>query len=247
MLERGKATTDIATACRVDPKTVERWLSPGRLPHRRHRWVIVDLLKVDESYLWPEAVKEDRRPVLAESELVRVYPDRSSVPREMWLRRVSEAQRTIDVLVFSGTFFAQTNPRIAPMIAERAAAGVRIRLCFGNPLGRAVETRDREEGLHGTLSAKIKASLTYYRRLVGVDNCEIRLHDTTLYASIFRFDDHLIANPHIWGQPASANPVMHLRRVEASGWFDRYADSFDAVWDTASPWTPTEMAAYQHG
>jgi hypothetical protein len=247
MLERGKTPVDIATACRVDPKTVDRWISPGRVPHRKHRWAIVELLKTDEAHLWPDETRTQRQPEEPESELVRVYPDRASVPRELWLRHLGGAERTVDVLVFSGTFFAQTNPRVARMIADRAAAGTRIRLCFGDPAGAAVGTRDREERLHGNLAAKIRASLTYYRDLVGVDNCEVRLHDTTLYASIFRFDDQMIANPHIWGQPASANPVLHLRRAEASGWFDRYAESFDAVWNTAHPWIPTEMAAYQHG
>ncbi len=70
------------------------------------------------------------------------------------------------------------------------------------------------------------------------DNCQIRLHSTTLYASIFRYDDIMLANPHMWGAPASANPVLHLRRIEGSSWFDGYRRSFDAVWETARPWDP---------
>lgn len=167
-----------------------------------------------------------------------LHPDRASVPRESWIRLISQAKQQIDVLVFSGTFFAQTNPRVAKMLAERAAAGTMIRLCFGNPAGKAIEIRDGEEGLHGTLSAKVRASLTYYRELVGTVGCEVRLHDTTLYASIFRFDHTMIVNPHIWGQPASANPVMTLQCKGNGGWFDRYDESFENIWKTASPWMP---------
>jgi hypothetical protein len=105
---------------------------------------------------------------------------------------------------------------------------------------RAVDIRDREEGLRGTLAAKIRASLTYYRQLVDIEGCEIRLQGTTLYASLFRYDDDMVINPHLWGQPASANPVLHLRRLDGAGWFDRYADSFAAVWQTAAPWNPSE-------
>ena len=43
------------------------------------------------------------------------------------------------------------------------------------------------------------------------------------------------ANPHIWGAPGSANPVLHLRRIEGSTWFDAYRRSFDDVWETAIP------------
>jgi hypothetical protein len=64
------------------------------------------------------------------------------------------------VLVFSGTFFAQSNPQVVKMLAERAAQGARVRLCFGDPGGEAVAIRGREEGIGDALSAKIRASLT---------------------------------------------------------------------------------------
>jgi len=52
----------------------------------------------------------------------------------------------------------------------------------------------------------------------------------------------MMVNPHVWGQPASANPILHLRRLDGAGWFDRYAESFDAVWETAAAWMPSERA-----
>jgi hypothetical protein len=51
----------------------------------------------------------------------------------------------------------------------------------------------------------------------------------------------LLVNPHVWGQPASANPLFELRRLEEDGWFDHYTGSFDAVWETAKPWSPESM------
>jgi hypothetical protein len=124
------------------------------------------------------------------------------------------------------------------MLAERAVSGVQVRLCFGDPGGNAVAIRGHEEGIGDTLAAKIRASLTYYRTLVPERGCEVRLHDTTLYNSLFRYDDQLLVNPHIFGQPASANPVLHLRRAAVTGWFESYADSFNAVWARARPWVP---------
>jgi hypothetical protein len=50
--------------------------------------------------------------------------------------------------------------------------------------------------------------LTYYRPLVDVDGVEVRLHATTLYASLFRYDDEILVNPHAFGEPASANPIV---------------------------------------
>ncbi|WP_343448826.1 hypothetical protein [Micromonospora oryzae] len=70
--------------------------------------------------------------------------------------------------------------------------------------------RDREEQLGGTLGAKIRAALTYYRELAGVDGREIRLHPTTLYNSIFRYDDEVLVNPHAYGEAGQCQPDVPL-------------------------------------
>ncbi|MEV1019768.1 XRE family transcriptional regulator [Streptomyces sp. NPDC050264] len=247
LAQRGVSPESLAEACEVDPKTVTRWLG-GRLPHPRHRFRVAHHLRVEELFLWPAPVLSAGRPSAGSGvELVGTYQNRASVPREMWLSLLQGAREQISVLVFSGTFFAQSNPHVAKMLAERAAAGVRVRLCFGDPNGHAAAIRGREEGIGDTLAAKIRASLTYYRPLVTEAGCEVRLHDTTLYTSLFRYDDDLLINPHVWGQPASANPLLHLKRVDSAGWFDNYAQSFEAVWAGARPWTPDQEVSSSHG
>ncbi|GHF31216.1 XRE family transcriptional regulator [Kitasatospora xanthocidica] len=237
----------LAEACEVDPKTVGRWLG-GRVPHQRHRVRAARFLRVEESFLWPDPqLRTGRRTGGPGAEIVGTYQNRASVPRDTWLVLLREARQQIDVLVFSGTFFAQSNPHVAEMLAERADGGVQVRLCFGDPSGHAAAVRGREEGIGDALAAKIRASLTYYRPLLPEENCEVRLHDTTLYNSLFRYDDNLLVNPHIFGRPASANPLFHLKRVDATGWFDNYAQSFEAVWAHARPWTPDREGTAAHG
>ncbi|BFV56351.1 DUF5919 domain-containing protein [Kitasatospora sp. CMC57] len=247
LTQRGVAPEALAAACEVDPKTVGRWLR-GRLPHPRHRFSAAQHLRVEETFLWPTQQPRAGRPAGGLGvEVVGTYQNRASVPREMWLTLLQEAEEHIDVLVFSGTFFAQSNPHVTKMLAERAADGVQIRLCFGDPNGQAAAIRGREEGIGDTLAAKIRASLTYYRPLLPEEGCEVRLHDTTLYNSLFRYDGTLLVNPHVWGQPASANPLIHLKRVDDTGWFDNYAQSFEAVWATARPWTTELEGTTAHG
>ncbi|MFI5840863.1 XRE family transcriptional regulator [Catenuloplanes sp. NPDC051500] len=243
MVRRGVRIEDLADDCGVDPKTVERWISLGRVPHRRHRWTAAKRLGAEEAYLWPEVVAAlvGKRADASRAELIEIYPDRASVPRELWLRLLSEAQERIDVLVFSGTFFAQIQPRAAHMLAARLAAGVKVRLCFGDPGSDAVAVRDREERLGGTLAAKIRASLTYYREIASTDGCEIRLHPTTLYNSIFRYDDEVLVNPHVYGEAASVNPTYHFRQVDGGVMFDHYTSGFDRVWETSMPWLGAEV------
>jgi hypothetical protein len=43
-------------------------------------------------------------------------------------------------------------------------------------------------------------------------------------------------NPHAWGEPASANPALHLRRLDGGQVAAHYTDSFERVWQTAKPW-----------
>src|SRR5260221_7890928 len=104
MVRAGVTTAELAECVDVDAKTVERWISSGRLPHRQHRWKAARRLGADESYLWPEVLSRSsaRRQEASQSELVELYPDRASVPRELWLRLASEVQEQLDVLVFSG-------------------------------------------------------------------------------------------------------------------------------------------------
>jgi hypothetical protein len=240
MLRTGTAAEDLALCCGVDVKTVERWLALGRVPHRAHRWDAARRLGADESWLWPQSAPV-RRDGAAQSELVRMYPDRASVPRETWLSMMDGAREEIAVLVMSGTFYAQTQPRVARELSAAAARGVRVRLCFGDPDGVAVATRGREEGIGDTLAAKIRSSLTYYREVAASGECDVRLHACTLYASLFRYDTDIIVNPHAFGEPASANPALHLRKLDGGQVAAHYMSSFERVWDTAKPWTGEDV------
>jgi hypothetical protein len=240
MLSTGTTTDDLALCCGVDVKTVERWLSLGRVPHRANRWDAARRLGADEAWLWPQTAAP-RRDSAASSELVRLYPDRASVPRELWARLMAGAREDIAVLVMSGTFYQQTQPKAARQLTDAAARGVRVKLCFGDPDGDAVAVRDREEGIGGTLPAKVRSALTYYRDAAASGDIEMRLHACTLYASLFRYDDEIIVNPHAFGEPASANPALHLRRLDGGQVAAHYMSSFERVWDAAKPWHGEEV------
>src|SRR3954451_5274468 len=130
MLQRGVTVDALAEACSVDPKTVERWLSKSRLPHRRYRWIAAELLGADEVYLWPDVAQQKihQRNAGSSSELIRLYPNRASVSRETWQQLIAESEQAIDVLVYSGTFLSQM-PNISKALARRAKAGVEVRIC----------------------------------------------------------------------------------------------------------------------
>jgi hypothetical protein len=84
-------------------------------------------------------------------------------------------------------------------------------------------------------------ALAYYRPLVGVEGVEFHLHRTALYNSIFRFDDQMLLNQHIFGAYGYVAPILHLRRVDGADLFETYAKSFRRIWSESYPYElPTD-------
>ncbi len=55
MAEAGETADSIAAQVGVDPKTVARWVTQGRIPQTRHRAQVAEILKRDVFDLWPDA------------------------------------------------------------------------------------------------------------------------------------------------------------------------------------------------
>jgi transcriptional regulator with XRE-family HTH domain len=229
---------DVAAKVGVDPKTVERWITTDRIPHRTHRWATASLLKTDETYLWPETVSQKQARSASDAELLALYPDRGAVPTQLWHRLIDLATEGIDILVFAGLFLPDGNPRLAKVLASKAETGTRIRLALGDPDCDAVRLRGAEERIGDGLAARIRLSLAYLEEACAAPGVELRLHTTTLYNSVYRFDDDLLVNTHAYGAPAAQSPVMHLRRLPGGRLFDHYRSSFERVWELAQDWRP---------
>ncbi|MFC9999709.1 DUF5919 domain-containing protein [Nocardia sp. NPDC127526] len=118
---------------------------------------------------------------------------------------------------------------------ERAEAGCSIRIAVGDADSANVRQRGREEKFGHGIESRCRLALMHYQPLCATSGIELRTHDTTLYNSIYRADDQMLVNAHMWGVNAYGAPVWHLRRTRDGGLFDTYAESFDAVWRTAQP------------
>jgi transcriptional regulator with XRE-family HTH domain len=217
----------------IDPKTVERWVTKGRLPHRRTAIRAARLLGVSASWLWPELDK-DRSPV-SHSEVVAYYPHRSEVPKTLWMDVLESAEEQVTLLAYASLFLPEENPEAIDLLRQKASHGVPVRIALGDPDSAEAELRGREERLYDALPARIRMALTYYRPVVGVPGLEFHLHRTTLYNSIFRYDDEMLINTHVYGMYGYMAPILHLRRVEGGTLFDMYARSFELVWAESYP------------
>jgi transcriptional regulator with XRE-family HTH domain len=219
---------DVATRLEVDPKTVRRWLS-GRLPHPRHRGELAKVLDMDESKLWPELLHGANAEA---SELAAVYPQRNAISSAGWLKLFESAEKQIDILAYCALFLAE-NRRLIDALVRKSNEGVLINVALGNPDGVHVKRRGEEEQIGESIVAKIRNALVLYRPLLGRPGVEFRLHDTMLYNSMYRADDQLLVNQHVFGIPAAQAPVVHLYRRNDGEMFGSYLESLARVWDAA--------------
>jgi lambda repressor-like predicted transcriptional regulator len=234
LLERQVTPAKLSEAVQVDPKTIERWIVAGRVPYRRHRYAVAAFFGVDESYIWPGAMDRDEIAAASESEIIAVYPHRWAVPREAWDRFFGQAEHEIGALVYSGMFMAE-DMGWHRLFAERASAGARVRILLGDPDSPNVAERGADEGIDEGMAAKVRNSIVLFRPLLAANNVEIRLHGTVLYNSIYRADDQLLVNTHIYGTMANNAPVFHLRKIPGGDMVSTYLESFERVWAGAKP------------
>lgn len=226
----GLDAVDVAARLGVDPKTVARWLA-GRVPYPRHRAALVTLTGWTARELWPSLA----RPVEPESAAheVRVaYPHRSAVPPDTWRRHFAGAEQEIGIVVYSGLFLAE-DADVPALLREKARSGVQVRITLGDPTGEHVARRGTEEGIDDIMTTRIRNALILFGPLTNEQGVQLRLHDTILYNSIYRADDDLLVNTHVYGCPASHAPVLHMRRTRVDGMAATYLESFERVWASA--------------
>ncbi|MEU7615586.1 XRE family transcriptional regulator [Micromonospora rifamycinica] len=229
ILRNGLTPVAVAERIGVDAKTVERWITQNRTPYPRHRHAIAAMVREDVPYLWPEAVTPERASKIGQSEMVQLYSRRSSVPNDLWRRLIERAEQRIDVLAYAGLFLVEQDPMLVDVLRQKGLDGVTVNILLGDPTSAAIERRSVEEGAPGVMAAKIRQVQGYYKRLDDAPGVNVLYHDTTLYNSIYRFDDEMLVNMHVLGIPAPHAPVMHLRKLNGGDLFRTYSDSFDRV------------------
>jgi hypothetical protein len=175
---------------------------------------------------------------VSESEIVTIYPHRWSVPREAWSHLFAAAKEEIGILVYSGLFLA--DDEIRSMLRDKAEDGVQVRIMVGDPDSGQLMARGADERIDDALSAKARNAIALLRPLADLPGIEIHTHGTTLYNSIYRADDQLLVNTHIYGAPSSLAPVLHLRALAGGNMVTTYLESFERVWAVSQPLPPLE-------
>lgn len=223
----------------VSLKTVTRWLADANYRVRYdNAQRAADALRCTPHDLWPRQYSPTRSGQLtdqAASFTPTVYAARSQVPVHRWLAHFQDAEQAVDILVFAATFLFDTVDGFIDTLVEKAARGVAIRLLVADPYSPITTARGHEELIGDAVIARCRTTVALLAPHSNVPGFEIRLHQTTLYASIFRVDSNMIVNFHLYGSPGRSNPVMMFGQDDEPRLWSTLQKSFESVWQTAEP------------
>src|SRR5438034_754061 len=95
LLARGMTVQSLADEIKVNSKTVERWITQGKVPYRRHQYATAAVLKVDVTTLWEDSRTQESTTDLSKAEIVTAYPHRHVVPSGLWREMCERASECI--------------------------------------------------------------------------------------------------------------------------------------------------------
>ncbi|MGP3775210.1 XRE family transcriptional regulator [Streptomyces sp. SDT5-1] len=234
MAAGGWTHATLAERVGIDPKSVERWVNLGRVPRRATAHKAAETLGEDVHALWP-SLRQARTARAVSPELVALYERRADLPVSAFIDLIAAARTGVDILVYAGVFLHEAYPGLNDLLRQVAGSGGQVRIAVGDADSENVRARGLEEKFGHGIESRCQLALMHYMPLIGVPGISLRTHSTTLYNSLYRVDDQMLVNAHVWGVNAYGAPVWHLRRAEGGTMFDTYAESFDAVWATGTP------------
>ncbi|MGW1903085.1 helix-turn-helix domain-containing protein [Streptomyces hirsutus] len=222
LLDAGLRNEDLASRLGVEPKTVERWVSQGRVPYARHAHRAAQELHTEVHYLWPQL--EVRANTEPRDEMLACHASRAAVPLRLWRDLLSAAQVAIDISVNDGLFVVDAVADLIAVLTERAAAGVRVRIALPDPDHAATPLEAARAALADEAFAEIAAVPgVRIARHAGVTN------------DVIRADDDVLVTTGVDGCPAAASPVLHLRRLAGAPLTGLYLTGLEHVFATAVP------------
>jgi ADP-ribose pyrophosphatase YjhB (NUDIX family) len=167
---------------------------------------------VQVSFLWADAISALASVQISRAGLVSLYPSRADAPPELWRDLFGGAQEATAVIAYAAIFLFEQNPDLPRLLADKAESGCRVRLALGDVDSDEVRRRGEEEHFGLGIDSRVSLALKHLEPILDQPGVEIRLHRTTLYNSLFRFDDQILVNTHLWGMSAFQAPLLHLRR-----------------------------------
>ncbi|WP_323184871.1 helix-turn-helix domain-containing protein [Streptomyces virginiae] len=235
MARRGVTREELARRVGVDVKTVDRWVDlPARTPRAAGRAAVAEVLGVDPGMLWPRAVRAAIKTGV-DREIVASYAYRNECSPTVWSSLIDGAERDIFFAGYTSYFLWQEQPRAAERLRAKAKAGCRVRFLLGDPQSEVTRRREEVEDAVLSVSTRINITLEQLRKLGPLPGLEARFSDGHISLSVFGFDDEALVTPHIADLLGHDSPMLHLRRLQPDGLFDRFTHHAETLWEGGRP------------
>lgn len=164
---------------------------------------------------------------------MRFYAHGLDAPGQLWLELARGACSEIDILAVAGLFLVEDNPGVVAHPQRKARTGVHLRIALTDPDSAVLRRRGGEEMLYDALTARAESARDTFDPLLAVSGVEYRPHGATVYTSIFRSDEQMLVNHHLYGINGCVAPLLHLKRTGEGGLFDMFQASFERLWDVS--------------
>lgn len=233
MAAAGLTERDIAVRLEVDPKTVERWVTKGRPPHRRTRDQLAHILGTPAGRLWPDSATESPARDTVAPEVETVWPTRSAVPNRLWAELVDLARDRIDICTYAALFLFEADAGFSDRLQAAAGRGAHVNVTMSRPDSTRALARGEAEGIGTGVQAMAAMAWTYLDPAASTLN--LQEHDLDLPGGLFRFDDHLLWNPSHAGLNDRDSPVLHVRLAGRGVIGETALKSLDWVWSHSVP------------
>jgi hypothetical protein len=189
--------------------------------------------------LWPRAIRSVVK-TGPDREIVTAYPYRNACPTSVWGGLIDASSENITFAGYTSYWLWQEHPRIAERLRAKAESGCAVRFLLGDPDSDVTRKREAVEGVPLTVSTRIRITLDALSRMGPVSGLESRLSDAHIALSVFVFDDEMLVTPHLSSLLGHESPMLHLRRLDDGGLYDRFAGHVAALWAEARPIQPGE-------
>ncbi|WP_433189178.1 DUF5919 domain-containing protein [Actinoallomurus sp. CA-150999] len=124
------------------------------------------------------------------------------------------------------------------VLRRKAESGCRIRFLVGDPDSEITRHREELEAVPLTVSTRIRVTLDELSKLEGVSGIETRFSDEHIAMSVFVFDEDMLVTPHLARLVGHDSPMLHIRRHQNEGLYDRFAYHVAELWESGHVETP---------
>lgn len=157
-------------------------------------------------------------------------------PVEEQARNTSE----IYIIAIAGTSLIINNSNF---FASKMKDGCKIKAILLNPDRPSLQVWEQQSKMPRT-EYYIGTALETLKRLVQMNNCEVRLLDVFLPFSMFAVDlqkasGSMIIEYHIYQDTPEERPHIFLTSLDNQYWFNFYRQQFERAWLDATIWSPS--------